>query len=410
MPRRATPLTAAKVRSAKPGRYGDGHGLYLLVRPNGTRFWLFRYTRAGRMREMGLGSAEVFPLADARQRAMELYRKVRLGADPLAEREAEKATMGEAITFAEVADRYITAHEAGWRNAKHQQQWRNTLATYVLPSMGALPVSTIDTGAVMNALEPIWRAKPETASRVRGRIESVLDFATARGWRTGDNPARWRGHLESLLPARAKLARVEHHAALPWRDIGAFMLELEKQDGVAPLALRFLILTATRTGEAIGARWAEIDLNTKDWTVPAERIKTGREHRVPLSRGALAVLAEAAKLRTDQSGAAPVFPGGKAGKPLSNMALLMLLRRMNRGDLTAHGFRSTFRDWCGEMTNHPRDVAEQALAHTLSDKVEAAYRRGDLMEKRRRLMEDWSGFCDHPAPAGEVVPIRKAAP
>ena len=408
MPRLAVPLTALRVKNAKAGRYGDGHGLFLLVRPNGTRFWIFRYRIAGRLREMGLGSADLFPLADARQRAGDLFRKVKLGTDPLAERDAEKAKAGAAITFGEVADHYIAAHEAGWRNAKHRQQWRNTIDTYAAPILGTLAVAAIDTGAVMRVMEPIWRDKPETASRLRGRIESVLDFATARGWRSGDNPARWRGHLDNLLPAKSKVARVEHHAALPWREIGAFMTDLGTQEGVAALALRFTILTAARTGEAVGACWSEIDLQEKVWTVPGDRMKAGREHRVPLSTGALAVLTEAAKLRTDRASDAPVFPGAKAGKPLSNMALLMLLRRMQRGDLTAHGFRSTFRDWCGESTNHPREVAEQALAHTLSDKVEAAYRRGDMMEKRRRLMEDWAGFCARPVPVGEVVPIRGA--
>ncbi len=406
MPRLAVPLTALRVKNAKAGRYGDGNGLFLLVRPNGTRFWVFRYRIAGKLREMGLGSANLFPLADARRRAGGLFRKVKLGTDPLAERDAEKAKAGAVITFGEVADRYIAAHEAGWRNPKHRQQWRNTIDTYAAPILGALAVAAIDTGAIMRVLEPIWREKPETASRLRGRIESVLDFATARGWRSGDNPARWRGHLGNLLPARGKVARVEHHAALPWREIGAFMTDLGTQDGVAAQALRFTILTAARTGEAVGACWSEIDLQERVWTVPGERMKAGREHRVPLSTGALAVLTEVAKLRTDPAPDAPVFPGAKVGKPLSNKALLMLLRRMERGDLTAHGFRSTFRDWCAESTNHPREVAEQALAHTPSDKVEAAYRRGDMIEKRRRLMEEWAAFCARPAPVGGVVPIR----
>ncbi len=406
MPRLAVPLTALRVKNAKPGRYGDGNGLFLLVRPNGTKFWVFRYRLGGRLREMGLGSADLFPLADTRKRAAELFRKVKLGTDPLAERDAAKAEAGQAKTFGGVAKLYIEAHEAGWKNPKHRQQWGNTLTTYVLPTIGARAVAIIDTGAVMTILEPLWREKTETASRVRGRIEAVLDFATARGWRTGDNPARWRGHLDNLLPARMKVAKVQHHAALPWRRMAAFMVDLGKQEGVASLALRFAILTAARTGEAVGATWGEIDLTEKVWTIPPERMKAAREHRVPLSSGALAALTEMAKLRTDQSPAASVFPGGKPGKPLSNMALLMLLRRMERADLTAHGFRSTFRDWCGESTNHPREVAEAALAHTIKDKAEAAYARGDLMEKRRRLMEDWAEFCARPATAGEVVAIR----
>ena len=411
MPRRAAGLSAAKVRTAKPGRYGDGNGLYLFVRQSGAeramRAWVFRYRMpGGRMREMGLGSADLVPLADVRVKAADLTRKVRAGIDPLAERDAIKAEAGAAMTFDAVATAYVAAHEAGWRNAKHRQQWKNTLATYAAPVLGNLPVATVDTGAVMRVLEPLWREKTETASRVRGRIESVLDFAAARGWRTGDNPARWRGHLDNLLPAPSKVAKVQHHAALPWRQMGAFMVDLGKQEGVAAIALRFAILTAARTGEAIGATWGEIDLAENVWTIPAERMKAGRDHRAPLSSGALAALAEARQLRTDQSDDAPVFPGGKAGKPLSNMAMLALLRRMERGDLTAHGFRSTFRDWAGESTNHPREVAEAALAHTLSDKTEAAYRRGDALDKRRRLMEDWADFCARPAPAGEVVPIR----
>jgi integrase len=404
-----------KVKTAPPGRYGDGRGLYLLVRSAGARFWLFRYRRNGHTREMGLGSFADVTLAEAREKAADLHRKVKAGIDPLAEREAralaEKVASHRAtvrgITFADVADRYITAHEAGWRNPKHRQQWRNTLHTYAMPILGPLPVSDVDTGTVMRVLEPIWREKTETASRLRGRIEAVLDYATARGWRAGENPARWRGHLHNLLPAPSKIAKVEHHAALPWREIGRFMATLMEQEGVAALALRFAILAAARTGEAIGATWGEIDMAGAVWTVPAGRMKAGREHRVPLSVPALTVLREAAQLRSDPHPDAPVFPG-KLGKPLSNMALLALLRRMGRGDLTTHGFRSTFRDWCAETTNHPREVAEAALAHTLDDKVEAAYRRGDLMVKRSRLMADWATFCGRAESAGEVVPLRAA--
>ena len=412
MPRRAAGLTTMKVKTAAPGRYGDGKGLYLLVRSADARFWLFRYRRNGHMREMGLGSFADVTLAEAREKAADLHRKVKAGIDPLAEREArafaEKVASHQATvratTFADVADRYITAHEAGWRNPKHRQQWRNTLDTYAMPILGPLPVSDVDTGTVMRVLEPIWREKTETASRLRGRIESVLDYATAREWRAGANPARWRGHLDKLLPAPSKIAKVEHHAALPWREIGAFMATLMEQEGVAALALRFAIVTAARTGEAIGATWGEIDIARAVWTIPAGRMKASREHRVPLSGLALAVLREAALFRSDASPEAPVFPGGKLGKPLSNMAMLALLRRIGRDDLTAHGFRSTFRDWCAESTNYPREVAEAALAHTLDDKVEAAYRRGDLMEKRSRLMADWATFCGRAAPPGEVVP------
>lgn len=305
-----------------------------------------------------------------------------------------------------MAAAYIAAHEASWRNAKHRQQWGNTLADYAFPVLGKLGVGMIGTADVTRVLEPIWRDKPETAARVRGRIEAVLDYAAAREWRTGENPARWRGHLANILPARAKLARVEHHAALPWRDVGAFMATLAEQEGIAALALRFAILTAARTGEVIGARWGEIDASNAIWTVPAARMKAQQEHRVPLSDAALAVLAEMAKLRRSDDPAEFVFPGARAGQPLSNMALAMTLRRMGRDDVTVHGFRSTFRQWCAEATNTPRELAEAALAHTLKDKVEAAYQRGDMMEKRHRLMSDWATFCARPAPAGEVIPLR----
>jgi integrase len=315
------------------------------------------------------------------------------------------------MTFRNVAKAYLAAHEAGWRNPKHRAQWRATLDAYAMPHMGDLPVADVMTGHVMAALEPIWTAKPETATRVRGRIEAVLDYAAARGWRTGENPARWRGHVANLLPARGRLARVVHHAALPWEDIAAFLTDLRGRAGMGARALDFTILTASRTNEALGARWQEIDLAEGVWTVPAERMKAGREHRVPLSDTALAILRALLPLRPadDDKGAAFVFPGARKGRPLSGMAMLMLLRRMERGDLTAHGFRSSFRDWAAERTSYAREVAEEALAHTLRDKTEAAYRRGDLFEKRRRLMDDWAAFCAKPAAEGATVtPIRSA--
>jgi integrase len=401
MPRRANGLTVAKVKTARPGRYGDGRGLYLLVRSPTARFFLFRYRRDGRMREMGLGSAVDVSLAEAGERAIDLYRVVKAGSDPLAEREAlslaEKAAKQQAavsaVTFSDVANQYIAAHQAGWRNPKHRQQWKNTLDTHAKPIIGGVPVADVDTGSVMLVLEPIWRTRPETASRLRGRIEAILDYARARGWRSAENPARWRGHLDNLLPARGKVAAIKHHPALPWREIGQFMTKLRRQEGVAALALQFTVLTAARTSEVTGATWGEIDIDNTLWTVPASRMKAQREHRVPVSDGALAVLRVARGLSIDAGPNAPVFPGGRADKPLSNMAMLALLRRMAREDLTAHGFRSTFRDWAAEATNYPREVPEAALAHTISDKVEAAYRRGDLMDKRRQLMAEWSTFC-----------------
>jgi integrase len=416
-------LTPAKVKNAsKPGLYGDGAGLYLNVGPTGGKSWVFRFMLNGRAREMGLGPLITIGLAEARERAT-MARKLRLdGIDPLETRKAEKArkaaeAAAEAaalVTFKKAAEGYIRDNKAAWRNAKHAWQWTQTLEAHAYPVIGEVAVSAINTGHVTKILEPIWSTKAETAARVRGRIETVLDYAKVHGWRTGENPARWRGHLENALPARAKVSKVEHHAALPWGEMGTFMVELEKQDGVAALALRFTILTAARTGEVIGARWSEIDMKAAVWTVPAARMKTGREHRVPLSDPALGVLRQAAKLRQTETVDGPIFPGGKNGKStsgLSNTSMLMLLRRMGRGDLTVHGFRSSFRDWASEATKHEHAVVEQSLAHTIESKVEAAYRRGDLLEKRRALMSDWAKFCGRvpPAETGAVVPIRQGA-
>jgi integrase len=305
------------------------------------------------------------------------------GIDPIearrAQREQKSLDAAKSMTFDACAAAYIDAHKAGWRNEKHFDQWSNTLNTYAGPVFGSLPVQAVDVGLVMKALEPIWQTKSETASRVRGRIESVLDWATVRGYRKGDNPARWRGHLDKLLPPRSKVRKVEHHPARPHDELANFVAMLRRQEGIASRALEFLILTATRTGEVIGARWDEIDLGEKVWVVPAARMKAGREHRVPLSAAAVAILEQMQEVREGDF----VFPGGKRGKPLSNMAMLAVLKRIDRGDLTNHGFRSSFRDWAAERTNFPREVAEMALAHTVGDKVEAAYRRGDLFQKRR---------------------------
>jgi integrase len=364
----------------------------------------------GRAHEMGLGPATLVTLAEARELARDQRRLLKLqNLDPIETRDA--ARMGarvdraKSMSFSECAAAYITAHQAGWRNAKHGAQWSATLDTYVKPVMGDLPVQAVDVGLVLKALEPIWTVKPETASRVRGRIESVLDWATARGHRKGENPARWRGHLENLLPKKSKVRAVEHHAALPYVEIGAFMGDLREQDSMSASALEFAILTMARTGEVIGARWSEFNIAERLWTVPAERMKAGKEHRVPLSNAALAIVEKMAAIRSSEF----VFQGQRAGAPLSNMALLMTLRRMGRGDLTAHGFRSSFRDWAAERTSFPAEVAEMALAHVVGDKVEAAYRRGDLFEKRRQLAEAWAKFCAAPTIAGKVVPIRRVA-
>ena len=402
-------FTDAKVRSLKVGVHADGDGLYLQVRDGGRRSWVFRYTRAKRAHWLGLGSYPDVGLSEARDAAGEARKTLRAGIDPLEQRRAaraEAAARAGLNTFEEVAGAYIKSHAAGWSNAKHADQWRTSLKTYAYPLIGKLSVAVVDTGHVTRILDPIWSTKAETATRVRGRIESVLDYAKARGWRTGENPARWKGHLENALPARAKVSKVEHHAALPWAEIGTFMSDLSGQEGVAALALRFIILTAARSGEATGARWAEIDMQAAVWTVPAARMKAGHEHRVPLSDAALSVLREAAKLR---QGDGLAFPGATATKALSNNVMPRLLRRMNRGGQTTHGFRSTFRDWCAETTAYPREVCEAALAHAVGDRVEAAYRRGDLFEKRRKLMDAWADYCSRPASAGgEVIPLRSA--
>ncbi len=424
MPRRAAGLTAIKVdKPKKPGRFGDGNGLYLLVRPDFTKFWLFRYTPpGGKMREMGLGRAgnargEV-KLADARERAAGLYAQVRAGIDPLAQREADaieaKAVAQHKLiastTFRAAAERYIAAHEPAWKNPKHRQQWHNSLTSYVDPVCGDIPVGEIQTAHVLAVLEPIWRAKPETASRVRGRLEAILDYSKARGWRSGENPAAWKGHLALTLPARGKIAPVQHHAALPWQEIGEFVRDLRQQKGIAARALEFVILTAGRTSEIIESRWAEIDLATRIWTIPASRMKAGREHRVPLAEPALALLRVMNEFRISGDPVEFIFPGQLVYHSLSNMALAMVLRRMKRADLTVHGFRSCFRDWCSEATAYPAEVAEMALAHVVANRVEAAYRRGDLFEKRVQLMAAWADFVEQPRgkAMANVTAIRAA--
>ena len=409
-------LTALAVdRAKRRGYYGDGGGLFLQVSASGAKSWVFRFKEFGRLREMGLGPTHTVSLAEARQKALEC-RKLRLdGCDPIEIRKAGRAQArldaAKAMTFKECAESYIASHKAGWRNPKHAAQWPATLETYVYPIFGALPVQSVDVGLVMKAIEPIWATKPETASRVRGRIESVLDWATVRKFRKGENPARWKGHLDHLLPAptKAKRAarkengRTEHHPSLPYAELPAFVVELRAQEGFTARALEFAILTAARTGEVIGAKWGEINFAERVWTVPAERMKSDREHRVPLSEAALAILAQMRVIRSSEF----VFPGLRAGKPLSDMSLLMLLRRMGRGDLTVHGFRSTFRTWAAERTAYPREIAEMALGHVVGDAVERAYQRGDLLQTRRQLAEAWARFCRAPTIEGEVVPLRQ---
>jgi len=410
-------LSAVEVTKAKgPAVLHDGGGLYLRVSASGAKSWVFRFQLAGKRRDMGLGAYPDVSLAEARGKATE-HRKQRLdGVDPLAakaaQQQAQRLAVAKGRTFREVAEELLSHKEAGWRNAAHRQQWRNTLDGYVFPALGDLPVSAIDTGLVMQVLTPIWTTKTETANRVRGRVEAVLDAAKVHGYRAGENPARWRGHLDNLLPKPSKVRRVEHHAALPYSEIGAFMAKLRCQQGISARALEFTIYTAARSGEALGATWGEIDLDAKLWTIPPEKMKAAKEHRVPLSDVALAVLEVVRPLAVMRDGNpaldAPVFPGTRRALPLSRMVLLKLLWRMGHREATVHGFRSSFSDWCAERTGYPREVVEMALAHAIENRVEAAYRRGDLFEKRRLLMQEWGRFCTTPSSVGEVVPLHAA--
>ncbi len=392
-------LTARGIAAAKsPGFYADGDGLYLQVTMGalGTvkRSWLVRYTLNGRRREMGLGPVSLVSLSEARDAAHDVRKRVRAGEDPIEARRAERAkalaASAKAMSFQDCANAYIDAHKSGWKNAKHSEQWRATLEAYAYPVFGARPVSDVDAAQVMRVLDPIWTEKNETARRVRGRIESILDWAQVRGLRKGENPARWKGHLEKALPTIKKSLRVKHHPALPFAQMPAFMAKLSQTPGVSAQALGFCVLTATRTNETLGARWSEFDLTAKVWTIPAARIKAAREHRVPLSEAALAILRQrGVPARSNDH----VFSGMRADSALSNTALLMTLKRIGYDAVTTHGFRSSFRDWAAEGTDFPSEVAEAALAHTIGNQVEAAYRRGDLFDKRRQMMEAWARHC-----------------
>jgi integrase len=384
MARELNRLTARRVQTLKePGRHSDGGGLYLSIDAQGRRRWVFMYTRDGKRTELGLGGGRDISLADARFEAARLRSILIEGGDPKAKRHSAAAP---AVTFGTFADELIDQLEHGFRNAKHRAQWRSTLKAHAAPLQNKA-IADISTDHVLSVLQPIWTTIPETASRVRGRIERVLDAAKAKGLREGENPARWRGHLDALLSRRKPLSR-GHHSALPYDELPGFLAMLRSRPAVAAVALELAILTAARTGEVLGARWEEFDLGKAIWIVPAVRMKAGREHRVPLSRSAIALLEG---LGGAQRGL--VFRGTKADQPMSNMAMAMLLRRMGRGDLTVHGFRSTFRDWAAETTEFPAELCEMALAHVIGSKVEAAYRRGDMFEKRRVLMEAWGSFC-----------------
>ena len=387
---RLQPLQVKKL--TKPGWYPDGRGLYLQVSTSGSKSWVYRYETGGKERRHGLGSFHDISLVDARK-AAEHCRQLRdEGLDPIshkrnirAERQLEEA---KGITFKECSLAYIESHKAGWKNRKHESQWRNTLDTYAFPVMGDLSVQDIDVGLVMKVLEPIWFGKTETASRVRQRIENILDWAKARNYRTGENPALWRGHLDKLLPKRSKVQKVQHFNAMPYADLPEYFRSLRKIDTLAAKTLAFTILTATRSNEARGAKWNEINLQTGTWIIPDERMKADRPHRVPLTRDCMKILKEVEPFKTG----ALVFPGLRKGKSISDAALLKLLKQTHPA-LTVHGFRSSFRDWCAEMTNYPGALAEAALAHTIKDKTEAAYQRGDMFEKRRKLMDAWLDYC-----------------
>lgn len=416
MARQINKLSALNVSRFKTkGIYSDGGGLCLRITASGGKFWVFRFMLNGQAREMGLGALHAISLSDARLKATECRRLLAEGKDPISSRDAVKAqaklSAAKEKTFKECAEAYIESHKASWRNAKHAQQWTRTLETYAYPVLGNLHVQDIDVALVIKVLEPIWLKKAETASRLRGRIEVVLDWAGAREYRTGDNPARWRGHMENLLPKRSKIKRTKHHPALPYEQIGAFMKALKDREGMAAKALAFTILTGGRTNEALKATWDEMDLDNRIWNLPAVRTKADRDHRVALSCDAVRLLQDVRQEQKDASvpNAKYIFCG-PSNKHLSNMAMLTVIRRMN-GEGTApkwidprqdgkpivtHGFRSTFRDWAAEQTNFPREIAESALAHISGDSVELSYRRTDFFEKRRQMMEAWAQYCATP--------------
>lgn len=382
-------LSARKAATVGPGKHADGGGLYLFVK-DGSRRWFFLCTVDGKRREMALGLQRDVTLAEARDLAAAARRLVRAGVNPIENRREAKRASAGIPTFGKVADELIEAKSPEWRNAKHREQWRVTLSGYAAP-LRETPVDKVDTEAILRVLKPLWLEKPETASRVRGRIEAVLDAAKAQGHRSGENPAAWRGHLSHLLPKRQKLAR-GHHAAMAYADVPAFMARLRERHAasVSSMALEFCILTAARSGEVFGAQWAEVDLDAKVWTIPAARMKGGREHRVPLPERAVAILQNLSRVRT----CVYIFPSPRGARPMAHIAMQQVMSRMGVEGPTVHGFRSAFRDWCGNETHFPREIAEAALAHTVGDRSEQAYRRGDALEKRRELMAAWAAYLE----------------
>jgi integrase len=390
-------LSAVSLKHLKDGSHADGGNLYLVVRGN-SKSWVFRFIApSGNRRRMGLGPLHAVSLSVARKRAAELREQLHhptLAVDPLAARQdaklAERIGEQRSKIFSTCATAYIEAHQNEWKNNKHAQQWTNTLAQYAYPIFGDLPVSEIDEALILKALTPIWNTKTETAKRLRGRIEAVLDWATFNKYRQGENPARWKGHLEHSLAKPSKVARVTHHAAMPYQELPEFIQELRHRVGSGAKALELLILTGCRSGEIRGAKWSEFDLSSKLWVIPAERMKMAQEHRVPLSDVAVDLLTSLPRLE----GTDLVFPSSKPNTPLSDMTLTAVLRRCGGDDYTVHGFRSCFRDWLAETTNYPNEACELALAHSISNKVEAAYRRGDMLEKRVQMMTDWANYCE----------------
>ncbi len=406
IPKEMGPLEVSRLKASGLHSVGGVTGLMLQVTATGARSWILRVKVGSKRRDMGLGAYPSVTLAQARDKAREKREMIEKGIDPIeakkTARSALLASQVREITFMQSAESFIEAKRHEWKNAKHVAQWGSTLETYAYPVIGNLLVRDIDLPHILKILEPIWKTKTETAARLRGRIENVLDWATVHKYRSGDNPARWKGHLDKILPQPSKVQKVDHHDALPYLEIGSFMAELRQREGMGARCLEFAILTAARSGEVRGARWDEIDLDKSIWIIPAERMKMGKEHRVPLSRAAIDLLKSVPRLDTPY-----IFPSSKNGM-LSDMTLSAILRRMNI-EAVPHGFRSTFRDWAAEQTAYSREVAEQALAHGLKDKVEAAYQRGDLFEKRKRLMDDWATYCGTVNKTADVLPIRKGA-
>lgn len=406
MARQINKLSDRQVKAEKkPGRFADGNGLYLQVSQSGAKSWLFRFMQDGKSREMGLGSTNTVSLAEARTTALECKRLLRDGIDPINDRNERliktKTEKNNILTFKHCATEYLKAHSASWKSDRHAEIWASSVKRYANPVIGEMPVNLVDRSHIMRVLDPIWRTKTETAKKLRGRLESILDWATVQDYRKGENPARWKGHLDKLLPKPSEVSKVKHFPALPYQEINAFMDELRQREAPSAMALRLIILTATRSGELRGAVWSEFNLAEATWTIPADRMKAGKEHIIPLCAEAVSILQGLPRMaNTDY-----LFTGAKSGKPLSDVVFKKLMERMGRTDITTHGFRSTFRDWAAEQTSFPREVIENALAHRLKDKAEAAYFRSNLLNKRRELMNKWGEYTKRP-PAQEADVVR----